>query len=206
MPTNHIIDMLRELVWNWGPWIFNKYVEILQLGSKVYKSVQKGLYETEHWIFINESHIPIPEELFDTNHIEIDNIKWRATVEPPIFTDPRADPANKLKHISYLGFSITIPGNKSIDLSDWINEIKWLGFAEPSPQDIFSLWCCKNREPLLFYRKNLMIEIITEKGDVIKKGLNEFTHTNTYENDGDSKINGPDPNWHMDVVLSSSGR
>ena len=206
MSTNHIIDMLRELVWKWGPWIFNKYVEILQLGSKVYKSVQKGLYETEHWIFINESHIPIPEELFDTNHIEIDNIKWRATVEPPIFTDPRGDPTDKLKHISYLGFSINIPGNKIIELSDWINEIKWSGITEPSPQDIFSLWCCKNREPLLFYRKNLMIEIISEKGDIIKKGLNEFTHTNIYENDGDTKINGPNPNWHMDIVLSSSGR
>ena len=69
MATDLIIDMLRELVWNWGPWIFNKYVEILQLGSKVYKSVQKGLYDTEYWIFIKESHIPIPEELFDTNHI-----------------------------------------------------------------------------------------------------------------------------------------
>jgi hypothetical protein len=198
--------MLTHIFWNWGPWVFNKYVNILHLGSNVYNSVQKGLYERDIWIFIYQSHIPIPEELFDTHHIEIDNIKWKATIEPPTFIDPRADISHKLKHIPYLGFSINIPGNEIIELSDWINEIKWSGTVEPSPQDIFSLWCCKNREPFLFYNNNPTIEIITETGNMIKKGLNEFTHSNIYENDDATKINGPNPNRHMDIVLSSSGR
>lgn len=199
--------MLIEFLWTWGPWAYNRYIHILNTTSKIYQSVNKDLYGTDNWIFIRDSNIPISEELFDTNSIEYSDIKWKATIDPPVFRDPsNTEDPMKLKHLSYLGFSVTIPGDKTFDLSDWINEIRWNGTTQPLPSDIFSLWCCKNRLPLLYYTKNVRVEIITETGDTIKKGLNDFTHTNIYENANDTQTNGPDSKWLMDVVLSSSGR
>ena len=179
--------MLIDFLWKWGPWLYNKYFETVNLSSKIYTSIYKDLYCFDNWIFIHNIDIPISEELFDIREIDISNIKWIASTNPPIFKDPRyTDNSYQLKHISHLGFSIIISDNKIIDISDWINEIKWSGIIQPSTHDIFSLWCCKNRSPLLYYKNNITVEIITETGDIVKKGLNETTHTNKYENESHS--------------------
>jgi hypothetical protein len=199
--------MFTDLLWNWVPWLYNKYTDVLLIGNKVYKSVYKVLYEEENVLFIRGSLLPISQELFDTSTIDKHIIKWKATVDPPRFIDSTEEHKTvKLKHISYLSFTVNIPGGNNLDLSDWINEIKWSGIIQPSPQEIFTLWCCKNRSPLLFYRKDLTIEIISDTGDVIKRGLNDSTHSNIYKDDDDSKTHRPDPDWYMDIVLSSSGR
>ena len=210
MASYLIIDMLsklREILWEWGPWVYNKSMNILDIVPTIYRAVYKELYGTKGWLFLKDSKIPISEEMFETNEIQPHHIKWITTTEPPTFRNPKSpDSEETYKHISYLGFSIIIPGVKTIDLTDWINEIKWSGVVQPSPSEIFSLWCCKHKSHLMFSSNSLIVEIITDNGDVIKRGLNDLTQTTMYENDGAAQTDRQDPNWHLDLVLSSGGR
>jgi hypothetical protein len=90
-------------------------------------------------------------------------------------------------------------------LTDWINDVRWSGLVQPTPLEIFTLWCCETGSPYFFDLDNAIVELVTEDGSVIKRGLNEFAHTNIY-GDGFSENNRQDPVRIMDTVLSSSGR
>jgi hypothetical protein len=173
--------MLTELLWIWGPWIYNKYTEIYNTCHKVTKAVEYELYNTKEWLYLTTAPMPVSMELFDCSKIQESQIKWRATLDPPIFKDPAYSGSNH-KHISYLGFSVVRSGDPALDLTDWINEVKWSGTVQPSPLEIFSLWCCKNKSPLIYSNPGLIVEIITEDGDCIKQGLNDLPRTTVYEN------------------------
>jgi hypothetical protein len=52
------------------------------------------------------------------------------------------------------------------------------------------------------------LEVMTGDGNIVKRGLNEFTRTSVYEDGSaaDSELDRQDPNRIVDIVLSSSGR
>jgi hypothetical protein len=119
------------------------------------------------WIFIKNYQFPVYSETF--GNINNDTIQWRCTLCPATFTQPGT--LNKEKHLSYLGFTVKIRGT-DIDLSDWVNEVRWSGSREPSLKEIFLLWSCESGECYLHCLDEVQVELVTDMGDIIKKGLN----------------------------------
>jgi hypothetical protein len=200
--------MLTEFLLNWGPWVYLKGLEIMETSNNVMRAVNHELYNAKEWIFIAGSSLPISTELFESSQVPERYIRWKATLDPPTFKDPRVT-NSEMKHLSYLGFSVIDPGSETstpIDLSDWINDVKWSGQIQPSPTEIFSLWCCKNRSPLAHYNTGLTVEIITDAGDIIKRGLNDTPHNTIYDGNNAPNFDGQDTQRFLDLVLSSSGR
>jgi hypothetical protein len=173
--------MLNELFWNWGPWLYNKYIMNLEYYYTIYCAIYAALYSKKEWIFLKNNASPIPTQIFDTSKIPETKIKWITTINPPSFVDPTYKDNVEHKHVSYLGFIVHTSGSTT-DITAWINDIKWTSHKEPSPSEIFTLWCCEHGSSLCYEADDIVIEVITEDGETIKKGLNEFTNTNIQEN------------------------
>lgn len=162
--------MFREFLWTWAPWIFNKTTAILSKSHSLYRAIYNELMVKKEWIFIKNLSIPINSEIFGT--IDNDTIQWRCTLCPTTFTEPSAMTHQKEKHLSYLGFTVKIQ-DTNIDLSDWVNEVKWRGSREPTVKEIFLLWSCESGESYFHCLDNIQVELVTDMGDTIKKGLND---------------------------------
>jgi hypothetical protein len=122
----------------------------------------------KEWVFIKNLPIPISSEHF--GNIEDNAIQWRCSLQPVSFIQPGF--SNKTeKHLSYLGFTVKIRG-VDIELSDWVNEVKWSGSREPTLKEIFLLWSCESGESYFHCLDEIQVEVITDMGDTIKKGLN----------------------------------
>ena len=162
------------------------------------------IYTKKQWIFLKDNRHPVPPEIFDISSIPEQNIKWITSLNPVRFIDPGYVNSKEFKHVSHLGFIIHLSNDKAIDMTDWINDIQWVGNKEPSPEEIFILWCCEKGSSLFYNTKDIIIEIITDEGNSIKKGLNEFTNTIIQEN-GRADINRQDYYRSVDALLSSGG-
>ena len=79
----------------------------------------------------------------------------------------------KEKHLSYLGFTIKIPGIDAIDISSWINDVRYIGQVEPSLSEIFVIWCFDTGVSYLHCMDSITIEVINDMGDTVIKGLND---------------------------------
>jgi len=158
--------MLRELLWTWGPWFYNKISNGMTKASKVAQVVYKEFAVRKEWIFFKNVPIPVNSENFWK--IDDSSVKWKCEVFPPRFIDPLADPSVKSKHLSYLGFVIKLEG-RDIDLSNWINDVRYTGLEEPSVGEIFALWCCETGESYFHCMDSIQVEYITELGDVVRK-------------------------------------
>ena len=196
--------MLKGLLWNWGPWLYNQITLRFDYYYTVYCAIYAAIFSKKQWIFLKDTKHPVPSQIFDTTTIPEKDITWITSLNPVTFIDPAYVNSKDFKHVSYLGFIIHLPKDKTIDITDWINDIKWTGTKEPSPVDIFILWCCEKGSSLCYNTKDIQIEIITDEGDSIKKGLNDFTNTLIQENGG-ADTNGPNYHRTLDALLSSSG-
>jgi hypothetical protein len=99
-------------------------------------------------------------------------------VSPPIFYKEPNSTANisVKRHVSWLGYVIKIPSIGTIDLSDWVSEVEWSGDVEPTPLDLFMLWCCYSGNPyFLLLNNTLEVELIDMRGELIIKRLNDST-------------------------------
>ena len=170
--------MLDRLLWNWGPWLYNQYVMRIEYYYTIYCAIYAALYSKKEWIFLKNNATPIPTQIFDTSNIPETKIKWVTTINPPSFADPTYKNTLEHKHVSYLGFIVHTSGGMTTDISHWINDVKWTGYSQPSPSEIFTLWCCEHGSSLCYEADDIVIEVITEDGETVKKGLNEFTNTN----------------------------
>jgi len=159
--------MFREFLWTWIPWIFNKCMILYSKCQFTYKVIYNGLMVKKEWIFIKNCEIPVQSEAFGSIHDDM--IQWRCSVCPAAFTQPGT--LDKDKHLSYLGFTVKIQ-DVYIDLSDWVNEVRWSGSREPTVKEIFLLWSCESGECYLHCLDDIEVEIINNMGDTIKKGLN----------------------------------
>lgn len=160
--------MLNELLWAWGPWAYNKISRGLIRFQKVAQVVYSEFTVKKEWIFFKNSPIAIPVNSEKFWNIDSQSIKWRCEEMPPRFTDPLATPDMKGKHLSYLGFVIKM-SERDIDLSDWINDVLYIGLEEPSVGEIFALWCCEKGESYFHRLDSIQVEYITELGDVVRK-------------------------------------
>jgi len=165
--------MFQEFFFTWVPWVFNKATDLLQTSKSVYRVVYNELLVKKEWFFLQGNSIPISSETFGA--IE-SGIKWRCSVNPPSFV--QAGTLAKERHLSYLGFVVKVPSSgtvagQDIDISEWVNEVKWQGTAEPSLKEIFILWCCQMGEPYFHCLDLIQVEFVTDMGDMVKKGLNE---------------------------------
>jgi hypothetical protein len=161
--------MSQEFFWTWIPWIFNKGIALVQTTQAVCRVVYNELLVKKEWVFLQGLPIPISSEVFGS--IE-HGVKWRCSVNPATFVQPNAhlNPLAKERHLSYLGFVVKIPG-QDLDLSDWVNEVKWIGSHEPTLNEIFTLWCCENGQSYFHCLDLIQVEYITDMGDTVKRGL-----------------------------------
>jgi hypothetical protein len=191
--------MFRELLWQWVPWIINKAHYLIDTTKRAAHAAYVEVTVPKEWAFLHGIYVPISLQAFQD--IPESAIRWRAQTNPPKFVESSTT-LTTLKHISYLGLSIIIPGLNPIDLTDWVNEVKWVGHVEPNLAEIFMLWCCETGSPYFHRIPEAVAEIITEEGDVIQKGLNESPRS---KNSDGVKFERQNSNRILDAVLSSSG-
>jgi len=194
--------MFRGLLWNWLPWIFNQVTWAADVSKRVAVAAYTEAAISKEWVFLHAMDIPICSKTF--KNIPTDQIRWRAQTNPPKFVNPSSTETT-LKHVSYLALSIFIPGQDTIELTDWINEVKWQGIIQPSVIDLFILWCYETGSPHLHLIKAATAEIITADGTTIRKGLNESARSLISQNGSEHQGQGFDSNRLMDALLSSSG-
>ena len=166
--------MIRGFIWSWVPWIYNKMSHIVYTTKRVMLSTYKETTSEKEWIILKNTAIPLYSLVF--TNIPNHSIKWRCKLHPPRFIGPDME-TNEYNHVSYLGLSISIPGCDTIDLTNWINEIQWSGILQPNPYDIFALWCCESGISYFHAIGNAKVEIITDTGESIHKGLNDYVHS-----------------------------
>jgi len=165
--------MFKEIFWTWIPWIFNRVSATVDLGKNLVRIVYNELTQTKELVFLINSDIPVSTQLF--GQIVDSCVKWRCSVNPCAFVKPGLQ-NTKEKHLSYLGFIIKIPAfdtnqAQDIDISDWINELKWKGSIEPTLKEIFLLWSFSSGESFFHCLNEIQVEYITDMGDTIRKGL-----------------------------------
>lgn len=160
--------MIQGLIYNWGPWIFNITLKILDKSQSLIKVVYNELLIKKEIIFIKNIPIPISSEIFSG----VKNVKWRCSLDPVVFVDPIYDDC-KERHLPYLGLTIKIPNEIELDLSSWINDVRYIGSKEPSLSEIFTLWCYEQGVSYFHCLDSITVEIIDEIGDTVVKGLNE---------------------------------
>ena len=160
--------MLQRFLITWIPWIFNRIEPLYFRAQTLYKVIYNELMVRKELIFLKDFPMPIATETFGI--IESKNIEWVCNLNPVTFVQP--DSLTQMKHLSYIGFKIITP-EEEIEISDWINDVKWKGTKEPSVKQIFFLWCCEKGKSFFHCLDEIQVEIITEMGELIKKGLNE---------------------------------
>jgi hypothetical protein len=160
--------MLQGILWNWGPFCYNRLSRAAIKVQKVAQVVYNEFAVKKEWIFFKNIQVPVPVNSENFRNIDAASVKWSCQVSPPTFVDPRATYDMKPKHLSYLGFIIKMEG-KDIDLSNWINDVLYTGKEEPSVEQIFILWCCEQGVSYFHCLDLIEVEYITELGDTVRR-------------------------------------
>ena len=161
--------MIREVLYNWGPWFINRITTLINKSYSILSVIYKECFIKKELIFLKSNLIPISSEVFGL--IENKNVKWRCSLDPVRIIDPY-DVIMKERHLSYLGFTIKIPDVDTIDISSWINDVRYIGQIEPSLSEIFVIWCFDMGVSYLHCMDSITIELINDMGDTVVKGLN----------------------------------
>jgi len=170
--------MVYSFLYKWIPWIYNIIVDKTNTTYYQLSTVYTEVTTVKEWFFFKDTIIPIQSSVFTLHPNLYSALRWRATVSPPVFYKELDSTANisVKRHISWLGYLVKIPSIGTFDLSDWVSEVQWTGSVEPTPLDLFILWCCYSRNPyFLLLDKGLEVELIDTRGDLIIKRLNEST-------------------------------
>jgi len=166
--------MFRGFFWTWVPWIFNKTSFIFSKTHAIYRVIYNEVMVKKEWIFLKNNLIPVSSEHF--GNIENNAILWRCSLHPATFIQPdfntyeNEHEHNKEKHLSYLGFTVKCKG-VDIDLSDWVNEVRWHGAEQPTLKEIFFLWSCEMGESYFHCVDEIYVELVTDKGDTLRLPL-----------------------------------
>ncbi len=191
--------MFYTFLFTYIPYIYNALDTLQSSLYKVSKKLYKELYNQQEWYLLKNHIIPLSNKYFSNLIIPNDEIRWKVTSSPYVFKDPN-NSNTPMKHIAYLSLVFYI-GDLSFDITDWINEIMWCGETEPSVKDILAIWSCENGVCIFHNLNTIRISAITNTGEVIEKGLNEFTQVSL-----DGSTDRFNPERILDTVLSSSGR
>lgn len=159
--------MFKEFFWTWVPWIFNRtHLFVLKL-QRVFQVVNNELQSEKELVFLKGFDYPIHTKSFGL--IVQQTIQWKCSLNPPLFVSPLSTSLLE-KHVSYLGFTIRVLG-KEIELTDWVNDVKYVGDREPTLKEIFILWSYSSGESYFHCLNDIQVEYINSIGDTVKKGL-----------------------------------
>ena len=158
--------MFKGLLIEWIPWIFNKTVQVLEFSKRVAIAAYTEATIEKEWLLLHSIQIPVSSMAFPS--VPSEQILWRIKSNPTRFID--SSDTNEFKHIPYLGISVILSG-QTIDLTDWIEDVKWSGSIPPTPKELFTIWCCETGSPYFHLIPIAEVEIITEDGDIVKKFL-----------------------------------
>ena len=153
--------MLQEFLLTWVPWAYNKLYDGGVFAKRVISAALTEAMNGSTWLFQEGVPIPIPGHLFDASQIA--NLRWNASTNPLIFQAPNSNQAPR--HLSLLSFVVNIPGEEPLDLTNWINDVKWSGPEEPTSSDIFLLWCCQTGKPYFGKLSVATVTFLNEMGD-----------------------------------------
>ena len=160
--------MIKGFLLEWVPWIFNQTTCALEFTRRVALAAYTEATVEKEWLFLHSVHIPISSITFI--NVPSEHVQWYVKSNPTRFTDSKSDIPSELKHISYLGMSILLPG-QTVDLTEWSNEVKWSGNVAPTPKELFTIWCCETGSPYFHLMPIAEVELITQDGDIIKQSL-----------------------------------
>ncbi len=201
--------MLQEFLFQWVPWAFNKVYDGTAFVKRVFYAALSEAMNGSAWLFLDNVPIPIPAHLFDLSQVH--SIRWEATTNPLLFKAPGHE-GTPARHLSLLSFVVTIPGERSIDLSNWINDVKWAGPHEPTSSDIFLLWCCQSGKPYFSKLSAASVTFLNEMGDEktedLKANIQHVCNGNHLRREApppDPDTGYTDSDRFVDAVFSSSG-
>ena len=194
--------MIRGILWSWLPWLYNKTMNSIDILQRIAKAAHNEIMIEKEWLIL-KNQVPVYSSLFP--EVPVATIKWSCKTNPPRFFDPGIK--NDSKHISYLSFVVKLSGYDPIDLTEWINTVQWTGITEPSLVDLFTLWCCETGHSYFHLISIASVDLITEMGDSISKGLNDsvVNHSSDGSRYTTCESNGLDSVRLLDTIFSSGG-
>jgi hypothetical protein len=164
------VDKMYSLLLNWVPWIYNRILYGSDKGYRTLTTIYRTATMPVEYYFVLNSTVPLSSQTFLLDSIPEGNYKWTATLGPARFINENEPTA--LKNISWLGLSITLPEIGTLDLSDWISEVKYSGVQEPTPLQLFTLWCIDTGKPyFLHVNETTKVDLLDEMGDIVVRRL-----------------------------------
>ena len=195
--------MIRGCLWNWAPWVYNKVESIVDTVKRMFKASYSQIGVSTQWYILNNIDVPIHSSIFPK--VPDSPLIWTCTTSPPRFI-PSLSVTSETKHISYLSFTVMIPGHETLDLTEWLNTVQWSGSREPSIKHIFQLWCCDTGQFYFHLIPYIQVKLINEMGDEIIKGLNDSSISISSTNGGSRiDVERSNSDRSLDALLSSSG-
>jgi len=167
------VDKMYGLLLHWVPWIYNHILYGSDKGYRVITNMYRTAMTPIEYYFVQDSRVPISSSSFSLDSIPEKHYKWTATLGPARFIHQKEPTASIfLKHCSWLGLSITLPETGTLDLSDWISDIKYSGPQEPTPLEMFTLWCIDTGKPYFLYvNETTQVDLIDELGEIVVRRL-----------------------------------
>lgn len=167
------VDKMYGLLLHWVPWIYNRILYGSDKGYRVITNMYRTAMTPIEYYFVQDSRVPISSSSFSLDSIPEKHYKWTATLGPARFIHQKEPTASIfLKHCSWLGLSITLPETGTLDLSDWISDIKYSGPQEPTPLEMFTLWCIDTGKPYFLYvNETTQVDLIDELGEIVVRRL-----------------------------------
>jgi hypothetical protein len=164
------VDKMYGLLLNWVPWIYNRILYGSNKGYRTLTTIYRTATIPIEYYFVLNSTVPLSSQTFLLDSIPQENYRWTATLGPARFINENEPTA--LKNISWLGLSMTLPEIGTLDLSDWISEVKYSGVQEPTPLQLFTLWCIDTGKPyFLQVNETTKVDLLDEMGDIIVRRL-----------------------------------
>lgn len=158
--------MINQFLLEWIPWIFNQSIKVIDISKRVVLAAYTEATLEKELLFLHSVQIPVSSMVFP--NIPSEQILWRVKLNPTRFMNSLK--STEFNHISYLGMSVSLSG-QTIDLTEWINEVKWSGNIAPTAKELFIIWCHETGSQYLHLMPIAEVEIINEDGDTIKMFL-----------------------------------
>jgi hypothetical protein len=198
------VDKMYGLLLNWVPWIYNRILYGSDKGYRVITNIYRTATTPIEYYFVLHSRIPISSSSFSFDSIPEEHYKWTATLGPARFIDQKNPTASiALKNCSWLGLSITLPETGTLDLSDWISDIKYSGLQEPTPLELFTLWCIDTGKPYFLYvNETTKVDLMDQMGDIIVRRL--IAESSSLQQNA-SQATGSFTDRSLDTLFSPSG-
>jgi hypothetical protein len=194
--------MIQEFLFAWAPWIYNKIYDLQAIIRRASWAAYSEIMIPKQWIFLKDVLLPFPRQMFPDVAELRGRLRWVASTVPPRFLIEDISGQVKESHLDYLSFVVKQSDTEQADLTEWINDVRYTGRQEPSPADIFALWCCVTGHPYFHWIDTATVTYLDEMGDEKTEELKGKAHT---PSNGSHITPDVDSHRSMDFIFSSSG-